>query len=204
MLDSKFVIIGALFNLFGSLGYAADTIKGKTRPNRVTWLLWALAPLIAVAAEVSEGVGWQSLMTFMVGFGPLLIFLASFVNKQSYWQISRLDIACGVLSVIALILWRMCGSADIAIWFSILADTLAGIPTLIKAYYEPETESVCAYRNGAISAAITLLTVKQWNFATFGFPAYILSTCTIFIFLISIRPKLALKTAPVAIECEVD
>jgi hypothetical protein len=57
MLDEKFVILGIIVGFIGSLSYLIDTIKGKTKPNRVTWFLWALAPLIAFTAEIKQGVG---------------------------------------------------------------------------------------------------------------------------------------------------
>lgn len=89
MLDERFVILGALLNLAGSAAYIISTIKGETRPNRMSWFLWALAPLIAFGAQLGEGVGLQSLMTFMVGFGPALVLIASFINKKSYWKTSK-------------------------------------------------------------------------------------------------------------------
>lgn len=184
MIDERFVLLGALFNIFGSVTYAVSTMKGKTKPNRITWFLWALAPLIAFGAQWGEGVKWQSVMTFMVGFGPLLIFLASFVNRKAYWQITKLDIVCGSISVLALILWLVTGTGLIAIAFSILSDFLAGVPTIIKAYSEPETEHPGVFRNGAISAAITLLTIKQWTFANYGFALYILLICVLLYVLI--------------------
>jgi hypothetical protein len=55
--------------------YLRDTLRGTTKPNRVTWLLWAVAPLLAAAVELSEGVGLRALPTFMVGFMPLLVFV---------------------------------------------------------------------------------------------------------------------------------
>jgi hypothetical protein len=39
MLNEKFVLVGALLNIWGSVTYAYRTIEGKTKPNRVTWLL---------------------------------------------------------------------------------------------------------------------------------------------------------------------
>ena len=69
MLNQNFVILAAALNLYGSASYVIETLKGKTKPNRVTWFIWALAPLIAFAAMASEGVGLSALMTFMVGFG---------------------------------------------------------------------------------------------------------------------------------------
>lgn len=187
MINEKFVLVGALLNLIGSGTYAYNTIRGKTKPNRVTWFLWALAPLIAVSAQLSEGVTWAALMTFMVGFGPLIIFLASFVNRKAFWNITKLDIVCGAISVLALILWLVTGQGILAIVFSILADLIAGIPTLVKAFNEPETEHHSVFRNGAISAAITLLTIKQWTFANYGFAVYIFLICLVLYVLIRFK-----------------
>lgn len=186
MLNEHFVIIGALFNIVGSSSYVIKTIKGKTRPNRVSWFLWALAPLIAFSAEVRQGVGLRSLMTFMVGFGPALVFIASFINKKSIWKITKLDIMCGLLSVTALIAWRITGTGNVAISLSIATDLLAGVPTLLKAFKEPKTEHYGVFLFGAISALITLLTIKHWYFAQYGFPVYIALICLALVFLIVI------------------
>jgi hypothetical protein len=192
MLNEHFVILGALFSITGTSSYAINTIKGKTKPNRVSWFLWALAPLIAFSAEIKLGVGLRSLMTFMVGFGPLIVFISSFVNRKAYWKISKLDIACGTLSVLALILWTLTGTGDIAIALSIVTDLLAGIPTIIKAYKEPATESYLAFMFGAISAAITLLTIKQWTLGNAGFPVYIFIIC-LSLFILIRFPRLRKK-----------
>jgi hypothetical protein len=74
MISENFIYLGAIFNLVGSSNYAWNTIKGRTKPNRVSWFLWALAPLIAFAAMLGQGISiTASLMTFMVGFGPLVV-----------------------------------------------------------------------------------------------------------------------------------
>jgi hypothetical protein len=155
MLNQNFVILAALLNVIGSASYVIETLRGKAKPNRVTWFLWALSPLIAFSAELSQGVGLSSLMTFMVGFGPLAVFIASFLNRKSYWKISWLDIVCGSLSLLALVLWGLTRSGNVAIVFSIASDALAATPTLIKAWHEPETED---YRFFSYSAARSLST----------------------------------------------
>lgn len=193
MINENFVIIGAVLNLIGSIGYIIDTIKGTTKPNRFTWFLWALAPLIAFIVEIHKGVGIASLMTFMVGFGPLMVFIASFVNKKSYWQIGKLDIICGILSVLGLVLWLITREGNVAIIFAILADLFAGIPTIFKSYKEPTTESSLAFLMASISATITLLTIKTWDFAHYGFPAYILAICLLLFILIKFQIGKKLK-----------
>jgi hypothetical protein len=188
MINQNFIYIGALLNLIGSTSYVIDTIKGKTRPNRVSWFLWALAPMLAFGAMVNSGVSITgSLMTFMVGFGPLLVVLASFVNKKSVWKITKFDILCGTLSVVGLGLWVITRTSQVAIVFSILADGLAALPTLTKAFKEPETESYLAFLFGAISATITVLAAKTWNFTNVGFPLYILIICIIIFILVKFK-----------------
>lgn len=185
--------MGVVLNLIGSLTYVWHTLQGKTKPNRVTWFLWALAPLIAFAAMVGEGVSiTAALMTFMVGFGPLLIFIASFVNKKSVFKLTKFDIVCGALSLLGLIGWMITRTGDVAIFFSIVADGLAALPTVVKAWRDPESESSLVFFNGAASAFITLLALTVWDFKHTGFPLYIFIMCIILFVLIQFKlgPKM--------------
>ncbi len=184
MISDKFVILGALLNFLGTISYTIATLRGKTKPNRVTWFMWALAPLIAFAAEINQHVGLRSLMTFMVGFGPLVVLVASFVNKKSVWKLGTFDFICGFLSVLGLILWALSRNSNIAIVFAILADGIAALPTVLKSYTHPESESYIVFSASATSAGITLLTIDKWNFATYGFPIYIFSICVLLTLLI--------------------
>ena len=181
MINQNFVILGAIIAAAGSLFYLIDTLKGKVKPNRVSFLLWSLAPLIAFFAEIKQGVGIQALMTFVVGFLPFTIFIASFVNKKAEWKLTGFDLMCGALSIIGLVLWFITKSGNIAIIFSILADGLAAMPTIVKSFNYPETESAWPYFASTISAILTLLTVKVWNIANIAFPLYtVLITLVVF------------------------
>ena len=137
MLDPRVVIFGAAISLIGTGIYAVGTLCGRVKPNRMSWVLWAFAPLIAFAAEMASGVGWPSLTTLAPGLGPLLVLIASAFNRQSYCQVTRFDVTCGGLSALALALWAATGNGNVAILFSVLADGLASVPTLIKSYREP-------------------------------------------------------------------
>ncbi len=197
MIPVQFVYVGALLSLIGTSTYIADTVRGRTHPNRVTWFLWALAPLIAFVAQLQEGVGLRSLLTFTVGFGPLLVFLASFVNRGAYARITRFDLACGSLSIVALVAWQLTGKGTVAIAFSLLADFMAAVPTLRKAYREPHTETAAAFLCSGLSAAITLLTITEWDFAVAAFPVYILVMSALLFTLVRF-PRLRPTGAPAA------
>lgn len=173
MLDERFVILGALAAIAGTARYVWATLTGRARPNRVTWGCWALAPLVAFAAELQEGVGLRSLMTFAVGFGPLLIFAASFVNPEAYWRLTTFDIGCCILSLAAVAGWALTRSGIVAIVFALIADFLAGIPTLLKTWRAPETEEPILFALSIVNAGIALLTIDHWTVAEASFPLYI-------------------------------
>lgn len=176
MIDAHFAILAAVITVAGNVAYARDTVRGRTQPNRVTWGLWSLAPMIAFAAELVQHAGLNALLTFAVGFGPLLVVAASFLDPKAYARLTTLDIACGVLSLGALIGWALTRRGDVAIALSLISDGLGAVPTLRKAYREPATESASAFVADVIGAALTLLTIPaaRFGFATAAFPAYIL------------------------------
>lgn len=172
MLDEVLVILGIALNAIGTLLYDIETIKGEIKPNKVTWFLFSIAPLIAFFAEIQQGVGVQSLTTLSVAIFPLTTFFASFLNKKAYWKIQPFDLTCGALSIVGLILWQITKVGNVAIAFSILADGLAALPTVVKAYKYPETEAALPWLGAVASGILTLVTIKHWNFQTFGFPLY--------------------------------
>ena len=90
------VVISALLLFWGGYDYLRDTLAGKTKPNRVSWSLWALAPLISLGAAFSADADlWASVRVLVGGIVPAVIFLASFINKNSYWRLGRFDWFCG-------------------------------------------------------------------------------------------------------------
>ena len=187
MIDERFVILGVLINLCGTLIYLFKTTKGTVQPNRVTWFFWALAPLIAFFAELRQGVGLVALTTFAVGFGPLCIFVASFFNKKAYWRLSKFDYYCGAFAALGLLLWLYTKSGNYAIFFAILADIAAAVPTAKKAWFYPESEDYAIFALSLINSGIAILTFKEWSFANIAFPIYIFLMCLFFVVLIKFK-----------------
>jgi hypothetical protein len=166
------VLFGAALNLAGAFAYIRDTIRGTTKPNRVSWFLWGTAPLIAVAASLSSGVTLAVLPVFMSAFCPLLVFGASFWNPNAYWKLEWFDYACGAFSLLALALWAITSNALVAIFFAILADFAAGYPTLIKAWRYPETETMLTYALALVSFLPSFI-VAAPSYEAYAFPVYL-------------------------------
>ncbi len=179
MINENWIYLGTAIGAAGAAVYLRDTLRGTTQPNRVTWLLWAVAPLLAAAVALNGGAGLRALPTFMVGFMPLLIFIASFHNSASVWKVRRMDYACGAVSVIGTVVWLVTRNGVLAISAAIAADFLAGVPTLMKSWTHPQTETVHSYIGALISMVVLLLTVDQWTFDVVAFPLFVACTATL-------------------------
>lgn len=173
MINEKFIYIGTVISILAMLSYLRDTLKGKTKPNRVTWGFWAVIPMIAFAAQIKQGVGLQALTTFIFAFNPMVIFLASFANKKAYWRLGTLDYICGAVAFLGVTLWLVTGHGNLAIFFAVVADFVASLPTMVKAFKNPETENPNPFLAALITSFITLLTIQTWTFAYYAFPLYI-------------------------------
>ena len=173
MLPENFAIIGALIASTGGFYYLYETITGKSQPNRVTWSLWALFPMITFFAQRSQNVGAVSWVTFVSGFTPILVVTASFFNKKAYWKAKPLDYVCMLAGFIGLGLWAITKDANLAIAFSIIADLFAAAPTVIKCYKHPKSESWIAYGLSTIGFSFSLLTIHSWTFQNYAFVVYL-------------------------------
>jgi hypothetical protein len=188
MLPGYFVIVGTLIGVAGSVVYLISTVKGRVKPNRVSFLLWSVVPMIAFFAQINQGVGLEALMTFSTGFLPLTVFIASFANKQAVWKLTLFDLICGVLSIAGLALWLITKVGNVAIFFSIVADGFAAVPTLVKAWKFPHTEIAWPWIATVFGVVLTLLTLTTFTFANCGFIMYILVVNLIIYILVKFRP----------------
>lgn len=181
------VILSVVLSLSGTFAYIRDMFRGNTKPNLVTWGLWAFAPLIAAGAALAASADrWATVLILMSGFGPLLIFIFAFIVPQSYWKLSKFDYACGALSLVALGIWLGANSPVLAILLAAMADLLATLPTLIKAWRYPETETAYTYLVGLFATSIVIPSIPIWTIENSAFQLYLLIANTS-LFLIVVR-----------------
>ncbi len=176
VIDSRFIFLAVFLSFVGTYGYIRDTLRGDTSPNRVTWGLWAIEGLLAFVVEIQQHVGPASLTTLMLGLMPFVIVMVSFKNPHSVWKIGRFDLFCGLISLAGLIFWGLVNEPTVALVSFVVADQIAALPTVRKAWIAPSTESPRVFFLGVANSGITLLTLKHFTTAGVLFPGLILVT----------------------------
>ncbi|MBI2452809.1 MAG: hypothetical protein HYV55_01090, partial [Parcubacteria group bacterium] len=83
-----------------------------------------------------------------------------------------------------LVLWIITKQPVVGVIFAILADGLAALPTIVKAWRHPETETGAAYATALFGAATTLFAVQTWAFSEYAFSLYLVFITSVFLFII--------------------
>jgi hypothetical protein len=173
MLPESIIYFSVIVSLVAYFFYFKNIFYGQTKPNLVSWFVWMLAPFIGVFFQLKAGGGLVALPVFLAGFASLLVIIFSLWKKNAYWKITRLDIACGILSLIALIFYIFTHNLGISILFAIVSDGLAFIPTFIKSWKFPETETNSVYFADIFNNILGLLIIKNWSFTIYSFVIYL-------------------------------
>ena len=174
MLPAWFTVFSVAIRLFGGAQYAWGVWRGRARPNPITWFLWGLTPLITFFASLQYGLKPQSLVLLALAASPLAVSAVAVLKHDMREHFTPFSLTCGLFALAGIALWQATAIPELAIIFSIVADIFATLPTLRKAYKRPESEYAWPYFMSVLSMAVTLLTIKQWQFAVYAFPLYML------------------------------
>lgn len=153
-LDAIFIILATIISIAGYLPYISDIIKRKTKPNRVTWLIWSiLGTVLCFTSFELSNYDWMIIcvpIVYMIG--PSTVAILSFWYGEE--STSKFDIFCFACAFIGLGLWLFLDMVVFALWLSILIDGIGALPTIRKSYTNPESESLMGWTAFSLASAL--------------------------------------------------
>lgn len=180
MLDWRFLLssLGGVIAFVSIVPYIRDIIHGTTRPNIVSYILWCILLSISIVAQYSAGASWTILLVGADLAAALTVIGFCFVG-YGYKRYGPIEVVCFVLAVIAIILWQMTNNPLLAIIFSLIADILAGVPTIVKTYRDPKSELPLGWFMVAFGALLSLISNTIFDLPNLLFPIWILIVNTL-------------------------
>jgi len=170
MLNFKIVvgIIAAVVGFIGYIPYFRDIFRNKTKPHIFSWFVWGLLTAIVFFAQIAKGAGAGAWVT---GFAALscfaVVILAIFKGEKKITISDSLALAGALLG---LFLWIITDNPLSAVILITLTDALAFIPTIRKAYADPEGETLSAWISYSLKFAIGLAALESYNITTLLYP----------------------------------
>lgn len=164
---------GGLLALAAIVPYVRDILRGTTRPNAVSYSIWAFLILIAIGAQISAGTSWSIVMLVGDFIGTSTVVVLCWLG-YGYKRYGPIEWICFGIAIIAVVAWQLARQPVLAISFAIVADAMAAIPTLVKAYRDPWSEHPDAWLIVAVGALLSIFSSTIFNAANLLFPSYLL------------------------------
>ncbi len=180
-------VVAAVLALVGAVPYVIDTLRGKTRPNRATWMVYAVVGSLAVASSYAAGGRWSLLLGVAYAIGPVAILLASIRHGEGGWR--PLDRGCLGLAALGLIGWAVSGDPRIGVILHTLADAAGTVPTWIKSWRDPAHENRRAWTVYAVASTLNLLAITSWTVGEAFYNVWLMLCCCSVAAILWLRPR---------------
>lgn len=161
-------ILGGLIGIAAAIPYIRDIYRKTTKPNRATWLIWSVLLAVSLAAQVAAGASYSALLTAGDLAGTLAVFALAFKYGVGGW--TRIDKLSLIAAATGLFLWVIFDQPLLALLMIVLVDYSGGLPTIIKAYKDPESETKVAYAMVATGSALAVISVGSFDFVQMLYP----------------------------------
>lgn len=201
MIDIKalFGILSSIFAVIGGIPYLKDIHTRKAHPHVLSWLGWAFITALGGFAMLAEGSVWPVAILFANTFLCISIALYSVVKKVGVWSTGIYDYIFFGLGIVGLILWQTLNMPVIALICALVADFSFGVPTIIKTYKDPLSETPLVWASATLSGLLSLFAITSLQFHEVGYPLYLFlfdGTVLILVFrgIFFIKPKTKTNT----------
>lgn len=167
-----FGLVSGILSVITYIPYLCDIFRLKTKPERATWLIWSVLTAIAFFSQLAEGATHSLWLTGVQAAGVVMIFLLSI--KFGIGGLTRRDISALVAAGVGLLLWYYTDNAAIALFITIAIDALGASLTVIKAYADPESETLSTWVLSGTAGIFGALAVGAFDYVLLAFPVYII------------------------------
>ena len=167
-----FTVLSGLAIAIAFIPFIRGTIQGWVVPNRASWIVWFVQDVLIASSAIMAGVGPAAVMPVIWGLGATIMLILS-VTKGTRGAFTGLEKASLVLSGLGILLWAMTGAPRLALVASVSAVCIGGVPTLVKAWVKPWTETMSGWLLMILGTVFSSLAIQRWTFDSGFLPVVI-------------------------------
>ena len=190
-----FTVLSGLAIAIAFIPFIRGTIQGSVVPNRASWIVWFVQDVLIASSAIMAGVGPAAVMPVIWTLGAAMMLVLS-LTKGTRGSFTGLEKASLVLSGLSVLLWAATGVPRLALVASVSAVCIGGVPTLVKAWVKPWTETMSGWLLMILGTVFSSLAIQRWTFDS-GFLPVVIG-----LFQLSVTLPLVLYTLNVSVRTE--
>lgn len=171
-MNTFFGILSFVLSFGATIPYVIDIIKGRARLARSTRILLLL--LISVTLVVQSRAFTSGVLLLTIGELATQVVLCILSIKHGMGGLTRLDIACYGGFIMSLSAYLLTSNAALSLTLLVVTSFIAFLPTIIKVWRDPTSDTWMVFVVGGMAAAAaSLLAHSTNNYTELVFPTYI-------------------------------
>ena len=163
-------IISGIVQLVRFRSICQKHIEGSDQTQFGFLVVWLLLQVIAISGQIAAGASWSIFFLFATAFNICLVLFLCF-KGYGYKKYGWLEIFCVLSAIGAIIIWKITDDPGMAILLTVVADFIGLMPTAVKTWKEPFSESAVACLL-VIAAGLAMASTEKIDVANLLYPAY--------------------------------
>jgi hypothetical protein len=164
-----FALLSLIPALFAYYYYFRDVLKGKTKPQTFSWLIWGILALNGFIGQLNAHAGFGAWITGLTATASLTVFCLALYKGDSHPTL--FDWVLLVLSIIGFALLFIISNKKIALVITICALVAGFAITIRKAYNRPKEETAKSFLLNGIKFIPAIPALSTFNLLTLGYPS---------------------------------
>lgn len=171
-MSSIFGILSFVLSFGVTIPYAVDVVKGRAKLARSTRILFLFLMVVVLVVQGQEFTGWVLLLTVGEVLSQILLFVLAI--RYGVGGLTRFDVVCYIAFAATLTAYLATSNAVLSLSLLIVTDAIAFLPTLVKIWRDPASDTWLYFLVGGVGAAAASLLARSTNsYVEVVFPAYI-------------------------------
>jgi len=175
-----FGVASGILSLLAYIPYIVDTATRRIQPQRASWLIWSVLGSIALGSQIYEGASASLWFAGVQVSGTVLVFVLS-IRVGSGKYLTRIDYVILGIASVGLLLWYFTETAAYALTITISISLLGGIATAVKAYRDPESETLITWVIFLIASVLAIFSVGGTDLILLAYPLYLFTLYLVFV-----------------------
>lgn len=170
-------VVAGLLAVIDPIPYVRDIRRGRTRPQRTTWLIWSVLGVVGFTSQLADGATWSLAMVGMQTVAVLVVFALSL--RFGVGGIAPTDIAAVAIAACGLAVWASTADPTTATIAIVVADIVAVGAMLPKTWRDPWSETLSSFALASLSGAFGAFAVGAFRPSLLLYPVYFAVACAL-------------------------
>jgi hypothetical protein len=163
-------ILAGLVAIADTIPYIRDTVRGRTRPHRGTWLIWSVLAIVAFLAQYADGAAWSLPMVGVLALLTGVVFVLAL--RRGEGGVSRGELLLVAIAGAGVAGWLTVDEPLVATVCVVAAD-LIGVALMVpKTYRDPWSETFSTFALASVSGALAVGAVGGLDASLLLYPVY--------------------------------